>query len=261
MTHNRIIINEEKSTYHWNNDSAADIKTRGRLLKQQGEGGFFTYLGWTTNMKLDWSVQVNQCIEKFTRTTNFIMSERGITINQRIQLVNIMAQTSILYRTRIMLVRKNIWLEELDKWVIKTLNKRSNSSRDTHAAYWFKFRGLKLLSVEGTASYFGHGIDRILNDKKTEPANKAISYLRLKKEAKVLQMQIVDESKNKIKEMEGIDKPTWKTLQKFGIILLWRNSGYIHSNQLTINSKAMTAGQIDKLNMDAPKTPLDTTDG
>ena len=159
-----MIINEEKSTYHWNNDTPADTRTRGRKLNTQGEGGFFTYLGWTTNMKLDWSVQIQQCIKKYTNTVNCIMLEKGLTINQRVQLINIVAQTSILYRTRLMFVRKNIWLEELDKWTVKLLNKRSGSSRDTHHRYWWKFRGLNSIKIEGTANYFGHGVDRIMND-------------------------------------------------------------------------------------------------
>ena len=143
MEYNRVIINETKSQYHWVNTVQADVRTRGHKLNEKGPAGFFTYLGWTLNLQMDWSVQVQDCIKKYVDTTKAIMSEKGLTINQRVQVVNVIATTSILYRTKIMMDKQNIWLEELDKWTIKLLNKRSNSSFDTHAAYWSRFRGWK----------------------------------------------------------------------------------------------------------------------
>lgn len=186
MEYNNVIINETKSQYHWNNSKKgpADLRTRGHKLNQKGEGGFFTYLGWTTNMKLDWSVQIQACISKYTPTTKFILGERGITIDQKVQVINTIASTSIFYRTKLMRHKNNVWLEELDKWTLKMLNKRSNSSKDTHAAYWIKYRGWKSLKIESEALYMNHAVNRILNDDKPKSSTKAMTWIRVKKVSK-----------------------------------------------------------------------------
>ena len=76
MEYNNICINEDKSTYHWNRDQEAIITTRGRKLKYSGNNGMFTYLGWTTNLLMDWSVQTNILIKRFQQIIHLIMAEK-----------------------------------------------------------------------------------------------------------------------------------------------------------------------------------------
>lgn len=57
---NNIRINASKSTYHWripDESHKAKLKIEGQNIQEEGQSGHFTYLGWTTNMDLDWTVQ------------------------------------------------------------------------------------------------------------------------------------------------------------------------------------------------------------
>lgn len=242
MEYNRVTINATKSQYHWNNDIAATVKTRGHRLKEEGEAGYFTYLGWTTNLLMDWSVQIQECMQKYINTCKAIMSEKGLTINQRTAIVNVIASTSILYRTKIMMEKNNIWLEELDKWTIKLLNKRSNSSTDTHAAYWWKYRGWKSLKIESEALFINHICNRILNDKKLPLATKAIYYKQANNAIKYLGIRIENDREDKI---DILDIPTElkKILKKWGIRWI---------EQLTTDGKAITATKLDKCGIRVP---------
>lgn len=75
MEHNDIKINCEKSSYHWNREHNAIIRCHGQRIQELGLEGYFTYLRWTTNLKLDWGVQVDHLIESYMTTTNNILSE------------------------------------------------------------------------------------------------------------------------------------------------------------------------------------------
>jgi hypothetical protein len=69
---------------------------------------------------------------KYIQSLHFVMQEKNLTINQRAQLINTMIHPIITYRTRLMFVDDNIWLERLDKLTIKMLNKRGGLDRNIH---------------------------------------------------------------------------------------------------------------------------------
>ena len=83
MIHNNVKINEDKSTYHWRGDTLVKVTTRGKDLKQEGEAGLFTYLGWTTNLQLEWTEQIQILIQRFQRVVWSIMEEKKLQLNCR----------------------------------------------------------------------------------------------------------------------------------------------------------------------------------
>lgn len=242
MQHNNISINEDKSTYHWNRDSAGNIETRGRKLKYEGDTGLFTYLGWTTNLHLDWTEQVNILIKRFQQLTYLIMSEKKFQINQRVTLINTMALPTITYRTKLMYKDHLIWLSEMDKWLLWVLNKRANVSPQTHEAYWHKFRGLKNTFIENRATYIAHSIDRVLNDERTDMAVKCYTMRAMTVAIADYGAEIECCREDKIEEL-GLSAGINKALSKADIRFI---------PQLIRDGKHMNTRQIDQLNMDAP---------
>ena len=81
----------------------------------EGDLGLFTYLGWTTNLHLDWTDQIDSLMTKYIKSLHFVMQEKNLTLNQRVKLINSMIHPIITYRTRLMYVDDNTWLESLDK--------------------------------------------------------------------------------------------------------------------------------------------------
>lgn len=240
--HNCVSINTSKSTYHWRGGEPADIKTRGVELRKEGEKGYFTLLGWTTNLCLDWNAQVESSIAKYTTTVNCALSERKLTINQKVQVINAIATTAVLYRTKLFIYKGNSWLQELDKWTIKKLNKIARVDPNSHAAYWWKFRGLTNLKIEAEAAYIGQTMDRTLNDNTLKEGVKNSIYEQFKLDAKQLHIDIMDNRTDLINKLD-LDQKTINTLKKYKIERI---------SQLTKNGTAMTPSYIDKVNMDAP---------
>lgn len=175
MDYNNVMMNEDKSTYHWINDDEIRLETRGQKLRSEGDLGLFTYLGWTTNLHLDWTEQVENLMMKYIQSLHFVMQEKNLTINQRVQLINTMIHPIITYRTRLMFVDDNIWLEHPDKLTIKMLNKRGGLDRNIHMGYWHRFRGLNSIKIEADAGFIGFSVDRLMNDEKTCEAVKVTS--------------------------------------------------------------------------------------
>ena len=62
MDFHGIKINCYKSTYHWDNEANTGITVQGGRLREEGPNGNFTYLGWTTNLQMDWESQVHTCL-------------------------------------------------------------------------------------------------------------------------------------------------------------------------------------------------------
>ena len=159
MDHNNVLINEDKSTYHWINDDSTLLETRGRKLRVEGDLGLFTYLGWTTNLRLDWTEQIESLMTKYIQGLHFVMQEKNLTINQRVKLINSMLHPIITYRTRLMYIDDNTWLESLDKLTVRMLNRRGGLDRNINMAYWHRFRGLNSIKIEADAGFIGFSVD------------------------------------------------------------------------------------------------------
>lgn len=59
MTHNDIKINCKKSSNHWRSLCKAEVSFQGKKLKDESSDSWFTYLGSTTNLELDWGNQID----------------------------------------------------------------------------------------------------------------------------------------------------------------------------------------------------------
>lgn len=140
MVHNDIKINCKKSSYHWQSLCKAEISVQGEKLKEESSDSWFTYLGWTTNLELDWDNQIDNLIEKYQNTVKLLMSEKGLMIDQKIRTIEAIAVSTIVYRTKLMYSLNNLWLKLLDKWTIKNLNWLGKQLPwETDPAYWYGF--------------------------------------------------------------------------------------------------------------------------
>jgi len=90
---------------------------------------------------------------------------------------------------------------------------------DTHLAYWVRYRGLKSIEIESTATFFGFGIDRLLNDERTNTPTTVETLKTLRKEGKKIGIKISDNLENKIGEAIE-DNKTKKSTEKMGNTLL-----------------------------------------
>ena len=164
MSHNDIKINCNKSSYHWARDDRAEVSCDGEHLDKQGEEGAFTYLGWTTNLRLQWEAQIEKLVETYQAVVCSTISERGLQLDHKIRIINAVGNAAVSYRTRLMHAYNNRWLQDLDVWVVKSLNKLGRLAPQTDKAYWYSHRGLKNLFCENNATYIQHSVDKILND-------------------------------------------------------------------------------------------------
>lgn len=243
MTHNDIKINTTKSGYHWRGDSKADVRCKGERFDEQGDKGLFTYLGWTTNLHLDWRHQVDTLIDKYTSTTHRTLLEKGLLLDQKITIINAVANASIAYRTKLMYTMHNQWLKELDIWTLKLLNKRGNLPPQTNAAYWYTFRGLKNLFIENTAGFINHSVDRILNDTHTNDAVRAYT-LRIGKDCFSRQnITIANGRTDNITHLR-LDTNITRALYKADIQYI----SQLHNKP----GSTINISQFDQLDMDAP---------
>ena len=244
MTHNDININTSKSSYHWRGEATdkADITYKGEKLDEQGEYGLFTYLGWTTNLHLNWKPQIEILTKKYVHTVNLTLKEKGLLLDQKIRVLNAIANASIAYRTRLMYDMDNEWLSRLDKWVVKKLNKTARLAPQTDKAYWYMFRGLKNLYTENTAAFINHTVERILND---DIATDALRAYTIRGSAKCF-------LKHKIHIAEGRTDLIETVISDKNIVKALLKGDIRYASQMLNNGIPMNISQFDKLDLDAP---------
>lgn len=253
MSHNHIKINCNKSSYHWARDTRADIACDGERLDEQGELGSFTYLGWTTNLALQWETQVERLVEVYQSIVCSTMAERGLLLDQKIRIINAIGNATIAYRTRLMFAHQNTWLSDLDLWMTKSLNKMGKLPPQTDKAYWYNFRGLKSLYCECTAGYIQHTTEKILNDPLHTLSVKAYSMRSMEKLNCKLQVKIAS----------GMQDTVQANFKDTKIVKALHNADIRWMQQLLRNERPLTIRQFDALNMNAPSASLNdhTYDG
>lgn len=250
MDFNNVIINHDKSTYHWLGNEEAELKTRNNDLKREGDIGLFTYLGWTTNLRLDWNDQIDNLMTKYHNCIHQMLQEKNLTLNQRVKLINTIIHPMILYRTNVMYVDHNIWLSELDRWTKKILNKRGGLDYNISAQYWHDFRGLNHILIEANAAFLQHAVNKKMNDEKTCLAVKAVTETQIKDCLKDLKLSLISKKSDYI-ENHVKDK---------NVIAALHNADILYLRQLQMKGKWMTWRQLDKINMDAPVQPYSRMD-
>jgi ribonuclease HI len=201
MIHNDIKINCKKSSYHWRSLCKAEVSFQGEKLKEESSDGWFTYLGWTTNLELDWGNQIDTLIEKYQNAVKLLLSEKGLTVDQKIRTINAIANSTIAYRTKLMYSMDNLWLELLDKWTIKNLNWLGKLPWETDPAYWYEFRGARSLYIDCTTSYVNHQVNRICNDQFTCDAVRSWSIRTAQPALKKLAVTLHDGRSDKIEAL------------------------------------------------------------
>lgn len=85
---------ESKSSYHWRSLCKAEVSFQGEKLKEESSDGWFIYLGWTANLELGWGNK-NTLIEIYQNTVKLLLSEKGLTVNQKIRTTNAIASSTI----------------------------------------------------------------------------------------------------------------------------------------------------------------------
>lgn len=242
MAHNNIKINCSKSSYRWARDDKATISCDGESLDEQGDIGMFMYLGWTTNLKLNWDMQVEKLVEAYQATVCSTVSKKGLMLDQKIRIINTIGNATIAYRTRLMHTYHNDWLKDLDVWMVKVLNKLGRLAPQTDKAYWHTHRGLRNLYCENTTGFINHSVEKILNDPLHTLSVKACTLKHLEKMAPRTHIRMLSGMTDNITD-NFADQKIQQALHKADI--RWMP-------HLLLNGRPITTKQFDLLQIDAP---------
>ena len=170
------------------------------------------------------------------------ISERGLQLDHKIRIINAIGNAAVSYRTRLMHAYNNRWLQDLDVWVVKSLNKLGRLAPQTDKAYWYSHRGLKNLFCENNATYIQHSVDKILNDPLHTLSVKAYTTRHLMRNTPRLKLQLLSGISNEVSTQFKDTKIT-AALHKADI--RWME-------QLLLDGYPITTKQFDKLNIDTP---------
>lgn len=198
---NFVKINTKKSGYLWRGDRQAIVEVDGNKVEYLHDTGFYKYLGWTINLRLDWSNQINILNRHYKGSVKKIMNNKRITTDNKITLINAIAQTVILYRTQAVKLNPK-WLESLDKWTQKWLAITSKIFPTGNDGYWYIVRGLNKLNTESNFRFLTTVIDRGLN-RNVLPK---FAKIKLVQEVKPLLAEMGWRIQENVKEGESLDE-------------------------------------------------------
>lgn len=215
-------------------------------MKELGSAEFFTYLGWTCNLELNWTAQSETLRKNFRTLTNMIITKKGILTDLKIMLINTVGQTSVLYRAQLVPPKDLEWTEETDRWVGWRLNVLTHTVRNLDKMYWTKFRGLQNLTGKCAAMYIGHIIDNILNSELPKEFVKGSYENNVKITAKQFRYIVANKRKDIIENLN------WPEKDKQKWIKCLKNNGIFYSTQLYKNNKWLKNNEIDSQNWNAP---------
>jgi hypothetical protein len=177
--YNNINMNSNKSAYAWNNDTqhVNKFEWKGKEIENLGDRGYYKYLGIHINLLLQWTKQTQISEEKYKNCIDIICRKMYLTTEQKITLINAVAQASLAYRMETIVFDEK-WLDQLDKWTVNKLNHATNMKRNVDSNMWYNYRNLTRLTDLNISRYISTIMDRIIGRKETIAHKVEISNLQ-----------------------------------------------------------------------------------
>lgn len=152
-------INPGKSAYTTNGRRRARIVWKGEDIKILGPTDNYKYLGLPINLELMWGTALSKLETKFKQTLNIICSKRYLSVQQKVKLVNMVANPTIGYLLHF-ITPSDQELKRLDDYVAKRLMRSIHLATNTSLAFWPVVMKLRTLTTLSKLNYVANYLDR-----------------------------------------------------------------------------------------------------